>query len=160
MGSRLFHTLVGVGISLGATGTGCGGQSTDAAESVTRGTTVGSGGSDFGGGSGAPGTAAQGGDGSDPFCDTTWPTTKGDPPIPECVDPDHECQDEFALRCLIPVGEFACDGGFERSYAPFCVDGSWECEAGLVPVTECKCLAPLAEGQICTEDGISLEEDP
>ena len=245
MGSRLFRTLVGVGISLGGAATGCLGQSSDAGESAPRdpsdagsggtdgqavegssaGTTLsevsgssttssgssgaptgrgasatvgttgagatngdsdtagGSGGSGATGGSGGtaaggnagnggasaggvggsgdggsggtePGAAGQGGDGTDPFCDTTWPTTKGNPSVPECVDPEHQCENEWPLRCLIPVGEFACDGHFEHAYAPFCIQGEWECESGLVPVSECRCLAPIAEGYICTEDGI------
>jgi len=227
MGSRLFQTLVGVGISLGATSTGCLGQTNEADETaapapggaggaesqnqattasatsattattgahdaVTTGSTSGDGtdgsahavaSTNASGGSGGADNSGQGGSGgagdsgatagggpdwgvtgasgeagahSDPFCDTTWPTTKGNPPIPECADPHNECEDE-PLRCLIVVGEFACDGHYDRAHAPLCVNGAWVCEPGLVPATECKCLAPLAEGHVCTRDGVVPE---
>jgi len=217
MGSKLFRTLVGVGISLGVTSSGCWGQSNAHGESrgkdegdsdssgsvggashgttdgsaltqeatttntttsttstvgVTTGetdpetvtsttgldtsTSDGSGGapSVTGGAGGEPGTAGAGGDsGLDPFCDATWPTTKGNPGIPECVDPNHECQELYPERCMLSTGEFACDGDFTKSWAPFCVDGNWQCEPGLVPATECKCFTPLAEEYICTSEG-------
>lgn len=231
MGSRLFRTLVGVGISLGVTSAGCWGQSRDAdatdatadagdsggsaeatsagaveAQSAVTDTTLdttgdtgsatvgatnsvggshgnttgisggagGSGSSEMsassgiGGGEGGnggsggadPGAAGQGGDGFDPFCDTSWPTTKGNPPVPECVDPDHACQDEPPLRCYVPTGEFTCDGAFGKTYAPFCVNGSWQCESGLVSATECKCFTWQADDHVCSNGAVPAEEHP
>jgi hypothetical protein len=69
------------------------------------------------------------------------------------VDPNQECQELYPTRCMLPTGEFACDGDYRKAWAPFCIDGSWQCEPGLVPATECKCFTPLQEDNICASEG-------
>jgi hypothetical protein len=64
-----------VGISLGLLNGGCLGHSTDA----------GDGDKELGDDVDTGGDVAL-----DPFCDAAWPTTKGNPYPPSCVDPDHE----------------------------------------------------------------------
>src|SRR4051794_36976897 len=94
MTSRLFHTVVGVGLSLGAMTMGCAADPTpdtgsDTAEVSSYGqpaepapTT-------------APTTTAPAPAGEkDRFCETAWPTTKGGPRpslSKACIDPEGEC---------------------------------------------------------------------
>jgi hypothetical protein len=142
MKSKLFHTLVCFGISLG-TAAGCGGASSSEAD-----------------GPGAPTDAGvDPGDAStdappDAFCDATWPTTKGAPAPPlECVDPMGECADKgWPTRCAMPVAPFECAAD---EVATFCIDREWQCGTnGSVPLTECRCFSPPPAGYVCTEDGL------
>jgi hypothetical protein len=76
--SRLFHAVVGVGIALGALSVGCA-VSADPTEESNA-------------------TEAAQTQGHDPFCEVSWPTTKGGGgPRPSaaqsCIDPHHQCGD-------------------------------------------------------------------
>jgi hypothetical protein len=102
---------------------------------------------------GSAGDAASATDaGIDPFCDAAWPTTKGNPGPPECVDPMGECADAgFPTYCAEHLGTYLCSG---NTSAPFCVDATWQCPSGTLPIGECKCWSPLPEGSTCTENGV------
>jgi hypothetical protein len=128
MTSKLLHAIVGVGIAFGS-GAACGGNSQSTED------------------------APQGPDTSkfDPFCDATWPTTKGNPSPPACVDPDKECAANQTLGCRDKLGPLHC--GYIRSSA-FCIDGEWLCHPDTITETECRCYGPLAEGQVCTDMGV------
>jgi hypothetical protein len=97
-----------------------------------------------------------GGDvGIDPFCDAAWPTTKGNPYPPSCVDPDHECSDEAIeppFACVQLIDSLTCDARGD-TWSPFCVDGGWRCKGGMVQATECVCWGPLDEGTVCSAYG-------
>ena len=114
MASRLFQAVVGVGIAMGGALAACGDvtseetpEAADAApangdaKAKADGTTHDDG--------GAPDAvvivtdAAPAVDAAidapkdvilDAFCDAPWPTTKGSPPVPACVDPLGECAQE------------------------------------------------------------------
>lgn len=139
MASKLFHTLVGFGISLGAA-VACGGTSGTIGNEGAAGT------------SGDAGTDAP----PDAFCDASWPTTKGQPPPPlECVDPLGECAHlGFPARCATPTAPWTCEG---TETAAYCVDGQWSCEPhGRIPLAECRCWGTTPPGYVCTENGLEL----
>jgi hypothetical protein len=127
MTSKLLHAIVGVGIAVGA-GTGCGGSSQSADE------------------------PPEGPDLSkfDPFCDATWPTTKGNPGPPACTDPMNECDPAMRLYCGKSTGRMQCD--YTR-YSSFCIDQEWVCHPDHVEMTECKCLGEPPPNYVCTETG-------
>src|SRR5687768_5431010 len=120
MKSKLFHTLVCFGISLG-TATGCSGNSSEV---------EGPGGSTDAGVD--PNDAATDAP-PDAFCDATWPTTKGAPEAPHacageevaafCIDGEWQC----GTNGSIPLQECRCFGMPPEGYV--CT------EDGLVPDT-------------------------
>lgn len=127
MTSKLLHAIVGLGIAVGA-GTGCGGSSQ------------------------SPKDEANGPDTSkfDPFCDSTWPTTKGNPGPPACVDPMNECDIGTRLTCYESPGPMRCDG--ER-HSAFCIDGKWMCHPDTINALDCRCFGEAPPNQTCTQDG-------
>lgn len=106
------------------------------------------------GGSGGVGAAGDGGFGGfDPFCDATWPNTKGAPPRPTCVDPNGECPADSWMRCNERLGEHQCKYDFQAMQSPFCIDGVWVCAADRLSDDDCKCWGEAPPGQECTENG-------
>jgi hypothetical protein len=139
MASKLFHTVVGFGISLGAMSVGCSAPATDEA-----GTSEAAQVSDQ--------TAAAPTPEKDRFCEVAWPTTKGGPrPDYACIDPQRECGTYpgqlFAYpQCVrVDATTHACD--FERGNVwMFCKETSqscheWTCPAGTVPQASCESTA-------------------
>lgn len=124
MTSRLFHTVVAVGISLGAAA--CSAEAVD--ETVTTENAVSA-------------DAVQNPDQvvADAFCDATWPTTKGSflRPPPACVDPNDECESRPAFECVTATEDNACSG-FAGFY-PVCKAGTWECKPGKIRQDQCRC---------------------
>lgn len=222
MRSKLLHTVVGVGIALGASacgglaspgheasgakgaspeggrgdlargGSGAGGLGggagliSDARGGVGSGPAAGGAGNGFsasssaiggvgstagdgpaagaaalGGSAGAPsdatGGAAGGGAGGglqgfDPFCDATWPTTKGHHSTrPVCVDPTGACDPADQARCTELSAPYWCEDWME--YSPFCIDSAWVCAPGFVLPSDCRCWGSAPEGMACTEGG-------
>jgi len=127
MTSKLLHAIVGVGIAFGS-GAGCGGSS-QSTEDAPEGPDV----SKF-----------------DPFCDATWPTTKGQPAPPACTDPMSECDPVTRLSCRDALGPLQCD--FIR-YSAFCIDGAWLCHPDTIREVDCRCYGELPAGTVCTEMG-------
>jgi hypothetical protein len=133
MASKLFHAVVGVGISLGAMSVGCSAPASDDTGTSEAAQVA------------APTPA------KDPFCEVAWPTTKGGP-RPEqsqaCIDPKHECGSYpgqlFAHpQCVyVDPTTHACD--FERgSVWMFCKETSatcheWTCPRGTVLQSSCE----------------------
>jgi hypothetical protein len=124
MTSKLLHAIVGVGIAFGS-GAGCGGSSASDEE------------------------AANGGPDPrfDPFCDTTWPTTKATPAPPACTDPTNECDAATRHTCAKPLGGDGCEG----RHSPFCIEGEWLCHPDQVASSECACFSDLFP--FCAESG-------
>jgi hypothetical protein len=142
MTSRLFHTVVSVGIALGAASAGCQNPTTDEGTSANAALTA----------NGDPTHQVAPTDDPDAgaFCDATWPTTKGGirrHPAPACIDPNHECTKAG------PPGECAplsADGNVctydELDTYTVCVDGAWTCKPGRRLVADCSCW----QGEPCT----------
>jgi hypothetical protein len=169
--SRLLHTIVGVGIALGASGCWARSELPDAAGAQAEGGEAGSagdqatGGTMVGGREGVGGNAGTGGvlgtsgtsggdpfQGFDPFCDATWPNTKGTPPRPACVDPRSECDPFDWHRCQRVLGPYSCEG-WPTEQSPFCIAGTWVCAPGTVSDEYCRCWGRAERGYECTEDG-------
>jgi hypothetical protein len=223
MKSKLYPTVVLVGISLSGTGAGCFGQSSqskgamDEPEGIAGADGTGSGGAAGGGrsgagtagsaskggstgsaGAGAASSSATGGDGTmvsagkgsggdsgasagagddtpdagsvdggimdagqdapvDPFCDTAWPTTKGNPIPPPPCEEQLECGGVAAdagwrrwLVCRGRLGDYQCDFNYVTSE---CEDGAWRCPDDAMPDTYCLCFGETPVGRICTEQG-------
>lgn len=157
MASKLFRAVVGAGIAFGAASAACfgavdevatasdGGEAPDGAAPSTRPPPAppSTGPADDGG---APvvhdasvdvGLDAPRDAGPDAFCDAAWPTTKGNPGPPACVDPNGECADAGSpTYCWKDDGTGACD--FGQSLAPFCVGVQWQCQSGTIPAADCR----------------------
>jgi len=93
----------------------------------------------------------------DPFCDVSWPPTKGTPSpgrVP-CVDPLHECAGAYPpYRCFKLVAPFHCDG--EALEGPlYCIGGEWRCPPGADDGMRCRCWGTLPAGQSCTDAGLT-----
>ena len=70
--------------------------------------------------------------GIDAFCDAAWPTTKGNPGPPKCIDPGSECTDAGpVLRCYPRTDAGQCQ--FWNRHAGLCIDGVWQCPSGTEP---------------------------
>ena len=133
MASKLFHTVVSFGISLGAMSAGC---SAAPAEETSQ--------------AGAAQTerAVAEPPVADRFCEVAWPTTKGGPrpePAMACIDPARECGPYpgqlFAYPQCVPVdGAGQCVGDGSRFWM-FCKgDGDehrWACPSGTVEGSTC-----------------------
>jgi hypothetical protein len=125
MSSRLFHSVVAVGMALGTSNGGCLGRSASEDSDDSR---------------------------FDPFCDAAWPTTKGNPGPPSCVDPNQECVNAgYPSHCFPLLEDGSCDSLDTQS--PFCIDAQWECAPGTVPPSGCRCWGPLPVDHVCTEGG-------
>lgn len=137
MTSRLFHTVVGVGLALGAMTAGCAAeQAPDVATDTAQVSSYES----------APATA-------DRFCEVPWPTTKGSrPPTLEeatlCSDPVDACGEyptgaegwmDSCVKTFTPGDPTTC--GFLDEYLLFCKgtgkSSEWACPAGTIRATEC-----------------------
>ena len=82
------------------------------------------------------------GDG-DPFCDLTWPTTKGG--MPACVDPLHLCPLTSTLppiSCMVDLGGGRC--AWPRQF-PRCVGGQWACPSGQLSLQDCLCTGDFCD---------------
>jgi hypothetical protein len=77
--------------------------------------------------------------GADAFCDAAWPTTKGNPKPPSCVDPNGECVDAGPTPRCVPVDDAgACDWTVFETTAAFCVNREWRCQSGTVDWGTCQ----------------------
>lgn len=152
--SRLFHTIVVVGINLGASA-GCGGLASGPGD--------------------APGTAGSSGTGATPdasadaiaaaFCDVPWPTTKGNntvltTPLPPCVDPGNACKDERidTVGPCLPVQADGCLVAPATFYYPNCRGGAWVCppttaSSNATPAGSCSCPGQFRGSARCTDGG-------
>jgi hypothetical protein len=103
------------------------------------------------------GVAGAGGvSGHDPFCDATWPTTKGNPDPPSCIDPNLECIDAGpVMRCATVAPNRACA---DPILASLCIDATWVCPEGSVLLEDCWCWGH-SETMVCTEHGWQPLED-
>jgi hypothetical protein len=147
MASRLFHTIVGVGISLSAAA--C--SSAPAEEPIAH--------DDSSYLSGTPSTPAPTapttstppkppctdagtptGPDWDAFCDATWPTTKGGViPVAECIDPKHECKDKGdPFECATPGKAPGACAAFDQ-FLSVCAEKTWQCKPGRINTKDCKC---------------------
>jgi hypothetical protein len=162
--SRLFHTIVGVGISLAASA--CGGAIESAAPNERDASTP-------------PTDAAVAFDaGVDAsldvsvkdaardviehaFCDAAWPTTKGQPRRPACTNPKNECAtttqgpdvgDGSVTTgwCFDLLGPNHCGG---RPQWDHCVSGQWVCAPGSIGQAGCRCYGAAPLGYVCTPEG-------
>lgn len=166
MASKLFRAVVGFGIGLGLTSAAClgateGGIVGSTAENVPDGSPETNSSSSSSGSSTTnpdPDAVSPAKDaspdatvvvdsgidapkdvGADAFCDAAWPTTKGNPKPPSCVDPNGDCVDAGApMRCVPMDDAGACDFGAFNTYAPFCVNKEWRCQSGTVDWGTCQ----------------------
>ncbi len=91
------------------------------------------------------------------FCDAPWPTTKGsNHNRPACTDPQNLCSQAAATRheCVPSLGPRQCAvDNYGKQTWDFCFNERWQCAAGTVRLSECKCLGPTPPGMECTDDG-------
>jgi hypothetical protein len=135
MSSRLFHTIVGVGIALGAaTSVGCANATPEDATATESALSE------------KQATNPDPGPDADAFCDATWPTTKGAflRPPPACVDPTGACQDseERFFPCAQSDDGQVCqspEGDFFGQFYSVCFEGHWQCKPGKIPSNSCVC---------------------
>lgn len=95
-------------------------------------------------------------DGMDPFCEVSWPPTKGGPlpPRAPCVDPLNECENAFPPRgCFILAAPGVC--GPDRTWEGplYCINGEWRCPPGTEDGPRCVCFGPLPAGETCSDAG-------
>jgi len=143
MTSRLFHTVVAVGLSLG-TAMGCAAESAPETASDTAEVTT------YTAPTGPTTTTPAPTVEKDRFCEVAWPTTKGGPrpaQAQDCIDPAAACGDYPGLQfgysnetCVRAADVTSCD--FEQGEAwQFCkangTSHEWACPAGTVLVSEC-----------------------
>jgi hypothetical protein len=145
MASRLFHTIVGVGISLSLASLACSapseqttGSSDESALTTGDQTPAGDNAKE----TPAPAPSADpqqatdydAGPTPDAFCDAVWPTTKGaGSHAPACANPNHECggapdyADAFECVSLAADGTSCVRG---RGVYSVCLEGAWACRPG------------------------------
>jgi hypothetical protein len=173
MSSKLFHTVVAFGITLGAASVGCSAEAVDAPASSEAAviTTDKTEPTDTKA-EGKPATATPPGlppaGEKDRFCEVAWPTTKGGPrPDFSCIDPTSACGTYPSVDpdlAEIGIGfwnaptcyEVAADGNCTTKETwMFCKTEStsheWACPAGLKKSTECTWPAPDNSGTTTTE---------
>ncbi len=149
MASRLFHAIVGVGVSLGATAS-CAGlveEPDDAAVGIDARRD-------------AVADAAQDAGLDAAFCDAPWPTTKGsDRKRPACTNPQGLCPNVDDAGRVVPdngcipfTGPYQCED-FHNQTWDFCINDQWQCPLGARRSTECKCWGPTRAGYVCTATG-------
>lgn len=140
----LFHTIVVVGVNLGAS-VGCGGRVTS--EDVASGPTE----------DASPDAIAAA------FCDVAWPPTKGNTavlsaPLPACIDPIAACggtRIDTVGPCLV-VEPDGC--GMDGLRYPNCRTGGWVCPPGSLssketPEGRCSCPGQFRGTARCVADG-------
>jgi hypothetical protein len=154
MASRLFQTIVGVGIALSAASMGCadpGEEASSKGESAINSETS----STTPAAPAADAAAPDAGPNWDAFCDATWPTTKGGVLFPGCVDPQNECDRSTAFDCAVPsdTGPGVCKADWLSQTLAVCVGGTWTCKPGKVKSSTCTCFeweggttCPAADG--------------
>ncbi len=168
MSSRLFHAIVGVGIS--ASATACSGLVDEAAHPVDASVHE---------ASSAPDAAiipivadasidvaidakgdADAAQVIDAFCDAPWPTTKGTPVRPACTNPQGTCTGSdgwSAYGCIQFTGPqngpYLCNPGNVGQTWDFCVNGQWQCPTGWRHSNDCHCWGAVPSGYECTFDG-------
>jgi len=156
--SKLFHTIVGVGIAVGAAACASSSSSsgsTDRAAQDDSAYLTDKNAPSTSSSSGAPSTpstpspppppcddaGATKGPDWDAFCDATWPTTKGGVlPLAECIDPKHECKDEGEpFECAKPSTKTpgACEA-FDVTLT-VCAEKTWQCKPGRILADKCEC---------------------
>lgn len=112
MSSKLFHTIVAVGITLGAAACAASEPQTSSDENAIT--------------AAADNAGADKGAIVNAFCDAAWPTTKGGTarPLhstPACVDPTNACANAGdPFPCAEPQN-FGCN-------VSVCVEGAWQCK--------------------------------
>ena len=138
--SKLFHTIVAVGIALGsASAVGCASPSDGDSQAATDNAL-------YGTNDPAPANNADAGTNNPDagaFCDVPWPTTKGGlhhRPPPACIDPTHACANVAGgpVECAPIDAHGVC--GWDTKIS-VCVNGAWVCNPGEQEVTICKCNA-------------------
>ncbi len=96
---------------------------------------------------------------ADAFCDAAWPTTKGTPQRPACTNPQGTCVwdggwvSSSESACYDLIGPFQCEGSETWNY---CINGQWECPTGKLQASECRCYGPTPPGYVCTKEGFKL----
>ena len=155
MASKLFRAVVVFGIGLGAASAACFGASSDTPERTTEGTDASTStpesnasSSSSGSSSGDPSPTPDGSSvadaavdapkdvGADAFCDAAWPTTKGNPKPPACVDPNGECVDAGVPEHCYAVVDGGCD--VAKMTFPYCVNKDWQCQPGTTNAAGCQ----------------------
>ena len=161
--TRLFHTIVMVGIALGVS-TGCGSIAISPEEQDATDTPESSSSS-----SGIIGDAASPDAIDAAFCDVPWPTTKGNTtvmitPLPACVDPAVACDKQLIGEvgpCVVAKPD-GCMLGPERELEyPNCrAEKTWVCPPNTVsqqasPTGPCSCPGEFLGQAQCKSDGAS-----
>ena len=145
MSSKLFHTVVAFGITLGAASVGCSAEPVEAPASsesavVSKDDTQ------------PTETAAPTHD-CDRVCEVAWPTTKGGPRPSQaqaCIDPTHACGDYpgglFSQETCYEVQADGATCNVTKEVWMFCKDTGtskeWTCPSGTVKVDQCVWPAP------------------
>jgi hypothetical protein len=88
----------------------------------------------------------------DAWCDAAWPTTKGSPPLPTCIDPKTECKQDEVFPCAVALDAKTCDQDHTTQTASVCVNGKWTCKPGRRAVQECTCWRGPS-GDTCKDGG-------
>jgi len=140
-------------------GTGGSGNGEGGADEVP----VGSAGSTVGGSAGIGGMEEDGGitdageDATDAFCDSSWPTTKGNPAAPptcedqaECGAPPFDSSFNPWLRCATRLGDHQCE---RLHLTSVCENGEWVCPPDGMLDSECWCYGSGSDGWTCTNQG-------
>jgi hypothetical protein len=159
MTSKLRRTIVGVGIALGGAAPGCFGNSTaDGDASDSDDDTFDAGDPDAGGPDASFDASSDAfADSVNPFCDVSWPPTKGNPTPGRvaCVDPLGECVDAWPPnRCYKMLDPGVCITDQDRQGPLYCVNGEWHCPPGSDDGTACRCFPPSeADIGICPDAG-------
>ncbi len=141
MASKLFHAVVGFGISLGAMSVGCSASSGEESARTEAAQTESAGGAQVDAGT------------TDRFCEVAWPTTKGGPrpqQAMECIDPQRECRPYPGTlfdyeECRFETADGRCD--FERGAVwMFCKAGAdghdWACPSHTIVQSQCSQPGP------------------
>jgi hypothetical protein len=161
MTSKLRRTIVGVGIALGGAAPACFGRTDVLSDFPTPG--EGDDETELAPDDGVPDPGqpdATNDDATgtpiDPFCDVSWPPTKGNQfsgPV-ACVDPLHECTGKrLPYQCIRLIEPYVCDFRETRVGPLYCIGGEWRCPPGTDPGARCRCSGPLEPGKTCTDAG-------
>lgn len=149
MSSKLFHTVVAFGITLGAASVGCSAEPVDTPASSESAVVTND-------GTYANDTTKVDPDTTEPvekdrFCEVAWPTTKGGPRPTDaqaCIDPKHECGDYpgdifFHDICYEATADGVCN--FNQVWMS-CKDvgasHEWACPSGTLPTSQCTWPVP------------------
>lgn len=150
MTSKLFHTVVGVGIALGAMTVGCAADpSTDSSSSAAADTTTST-------DQTQPADGKTGND-QDRYCTGAWPTTKRGGQVAKaqsCIDPKNECGAYpggavFSWDfCAKADAQNVCSDDEKTDVWKICKDTGagpqWQCPTGFIETKSC--VAPANDG--------------